>query len=802
MDRTLPQAQQSARTSVKPKITLSSYVEQVKRLTLDVWQQDICARLEKAFWLSRASFFNFQTVDIGAGPAYVIAPSGFKIDKEEFDKRKSLGTHAAVHAPPQFGKSIIISQAYPAWILGYDPVHRFRLATYNISHSKAFSEVVLNILRSPEHQALFPDPAGHVPNVVSTVKWFTNARRAVNDGQSSFTALGLQSGFVGTGADTLLMDDPYKSIEEALSEVIRDKTWRFYTDTAEPRLDDHSNAYIMFHRYHEDDIAGRAIATGVFELWRYAAIADGDYEDHETGRVFPDPLNRQPGEVLSPRKTPAYYERQQASPGVWNSQFQGRPTSIEGDFFNVKLLNEIDLKDVPRLVHEIRAWDNAATEGGGAYTAGVRMGFDSAGKVYISSVKREQVNTAGREALQLKTAEEDGLLVLQHGPRDPASAGKDVAFYFERMMSEAGYPVETTLVSGKKELRAYNFSLAVNRGDVFLVKGDWDIKAFRNELKNFPVGTYKDQVDAGSDGYNHLMRLFHQGLVVKSFTNTNLLGWSLFQKRFGVKVPEDWEVSAAIRIAADASKPSGWAIVTRAAEFAGLGEVVFIVASSRLYTDDPGRVIKGLQTALKRFTVKGEALAVWLGKQSADVVQLAAEKYGLGLTWFEDDADAGVPETNWYFQKVPALSPFTQTQGASHAYALIDDVQYDAPTDEDGQLSLRQDVIGWSYNEKGEPQPFGGITLDCVRMNLCAFALSATRMNKQQRIISQLPEHLKPEAVAAKLGQEGKDGFVETYWAAKHATNQIEKKEAASELEEKKAWARVRPQAKQRKWRS
>lgn len=300
-------ALESESSFAQPKVTFAAYAEQVKHIKLDVWQIDLCARLEKAFWLSRAEFFEFETVGIGAGVAYVVAPSGFKIAAEEFERRQGQGTRAAIHAMPQAGKSILISQAYPAWILGYDHLHRFRLATYNILHSARFSIVIKNILNSPEHRALFSDPAGHIPERCKAVEWSTNARIRLNDGQASFTALGLQSGFVGTGAETLLIDDPYKSYEEALSEVIREKTWRFHTDTASPRLTEQNNELIMFHRYHQDDMGGRAIASGEFDLWRYAAIADGDYVDEETGMTFPDPLNRKEGEYLTARRSPAFY---------------------------------------------------------------------------------------------------------------------------------------------------------------------------------------------------------------------------------------------------------------------------------------------------------------------------------------------------------------------------------------------------------------------------------------------------------------------------------------------------------------
>ncbi len=186
----------------------------------------------------------------------------------------------------------------------------------------------------------------------------------------------------------------------------------------------------------------------------------------------------------------------------------------------------------------VRAWDNAATEGAGAFTAGVRIGIAANGR--ICNVKRKQVGTAERTVLQHTTAAEDGLLVEIHGPQDPGSAGKDVAFQFEQELRVKGFNVTTSPVSGSKEMRAYPFSQAVNSGLVEVVDdGTWDIKAFTSELHNFPLSTYKDQVDAVSDGYSHVYRLFHRGLVIKSYDPlTNLVGWAPFGVKYGDKIPD------------------------------------------------------------------------------------------------------------------------------------------------------------------------------------------------------------------------------------------------------------------------
>lgn len=770
-----------------PKVPFKDYVEATKGLKCDVWQVDLCERLEIAFWCSQADRFSIPLIDIGTGPGYYVAPSGQKIDKDEFEGNKGKGTHAAIHAFPQAGKSIIISQAYPAWILGYHPAHRFRLATYNETHSIRFSGAIRRTLLSPEHRALFPDPAGFVPLRAKAKEWSTAAREAVNDAQSSFIALGLKTGLTGSGFDTLLMDDPYKSVEEALSEVVRESTWRFYDETARTRAQEHSNVFIMFHRYHQDDMGGRALATGLFTLWRYAAQADGDYVDDETGGIWPClPLGRKLGEYLTDRRSLAYYVEQQRNEQVWLSQFQGQPTAKTGNMFNVSLIKELPrtayASIAAKIVHWARSWDNAATQDGGAYTAGPLMGIDAAENVFVFDMRREQVGTAQRQALQRATAEADGKLVTIHIPIDPGSAGIDIAVQFEQEFTRDGFVVVAEPVSGSKEARAYNFSKAVNSSKVFFVEGDWDIKACKNELKFFPTSTYKDQVDALADGYNHLIKLLRRGLVVKTFSKTNLVEWSRFRARFGEKIPAIWEVDVGIRLAADASRPSGWVITTRAAENAHIGEAIFVVASGRMITSHLEPLVDAVKTALNRFCVKGEAQAStsWVRSDGPDVIQLASEKYGIALANFLDKPSAGIPETNWYFEDTEDQSPFYQAPdgspriGASHGYVLVDDLQLDEPTNEYGALSLRQDFDTWAFNENREPQPFAGVILDCVRMCLINFAMTATALTQFERREAKLKPELRDKEVKRKLGTPE---FIDAHYAREHALKGIQEEE-------------------------
>ena len=463
---------QREKEKAEPKpISLADFTELTTSHDLDAWQRHLCARLERL--------------------------------AEEKNQR------IVIHAPPQFGKTIILSQRFPAWLLARNPIVTIKLACYNITRAAKHSRVARDIMESRQYIEMFPSPELRLPSVTSGNEWSTAARLAKHDGQSSFKALGLITGFVGEGADLLLIDDPYASPEDARSEIINDKVCSFWPETAKPRLKPGANVVMMFHRYTEDDKAGRVLAEGGWEYIRYAAVADGDYVLPTTGQSWPDPLGRQEGEYLSSRFPPEWYADRETDGYTWLSQFQGRPSAKEGEFFKITKLETVEA--APANLRKCRAWDLASTKGAGAYTCGVLLGVDEKGIWYVLDVVRGQWSADEVRTQIRNTAIADGPSVKIHLPQDPGQAGKDQAEQMVRWL--AGFQVRAEPVTGSKETRAFSFAAQVNSGNVKVMNAPSWNKAFIEELRQFPRGKYKDQVDAGSDAFNELATggQFHQG---------------------------------------------------------------------------------------------------------------------------------------------------------------------------------------------------------------------------------------------------------------------------------------------------
>ncbi len=703
------------------QVPLVEYFERIKRLKADRWQHHFCNYLQNAV-----------------------------------ANRHLKATWAEFHAEAQLGKTTILSQAFKAWCLGHDPLWRAVLAMYNSSRSETHSDVVIQIMRSSMHLDIFPNKDSHLPSNVSKDGWSTNARRQLNDGQKSFNPVGLQSGITGSGFDWLTIDDPYKEPKDAFSETVRDNLARFWEYGVDPRLNPYSCIAAMFHRYSPDDFGGYLLNTGKFDYIRYATVADGPYVHDETGQRFNDPLGRVDGEYISPDRRPAsYYEDKRKNKQVWLSMFQGRPSSEEGEFFNISNLPILTPEDTAIRRQEctiiVRAWDGAATEDGGDYSVGSEMGMSADGRVTIFGGVRAQVESAGRDELQLKTAKRDGLSTVITFPDDPGAAGKTAVYHVQQLLK--GFTVSPRSTSGSKEDRARSFASAVNSGKVSFGSdiGDDFYKEAKKELRNFPLSDHDDIVDSCADGYNECYERMSKGLVIKSFGQNNLVTWQQFKDVYGLKIPKDWQVYAGVKVTPDSSTPNSAVIIARSSQLSEI-DALFIIAEYKEYTADFHDLFEWLKKALVYFCEANPKI-IFLHKDSESFKPTIQQKLGYGVRIFKGDVLDGITELNWHLRPTDGKSPFNAIEKASRLYGLVTDAQQMTALDADGLYNVRQESSTWGFDDKQRPNAIGGV-LDCLRMITYQFRPQATQMTTEQRIAQAIPMAVRETLKTAKTSSE------------------------------------------------
>jgi predicted phage terminase large subunit-like protein len=240
----------------------------------------------------------------------------------------------------------------------------------------------------------------------------------------------------------------------------------------------------------------------------------------------PDP--REEGGALWPSRFPLPFLRavQAQNPHDFAALYQQRPAPREGAMFKWAWFEGKYVDAVPADAKFVRYWDNAGTEGGGAYSCGVLMARSGV-RFYVVDVVRGQWSAGEREAVKKAVAKSDKqkyghVQIWQE--QEPGSGGKESAE--ATVQNLAGYSVHVERVTGDKVTRAEPFAAQCEAGNVYIVE-DQDAKRWNaeylQELTSFPSGKFKDQVDGSSGGFNKLA-LVSEGSVDQDVIDT-FQGW-------------------------------------------------------------------------------------------------------------------------------------------------------------------------------------------------------------------------------------------------------------------------------------
>jgi len=397
-----------------------------------------------------------------------------------------------IFLPPRHSKSELFSRLFSAYYLRRNPHHFVGINSYS-------ADLAYTLSRAAREN--FIKCGGVVKDDVAAVKHWETPEGG------GLWAAGVGGSITGKGFHLGIIDDPIKNAEEAASETIREKHKEWYSSTFYTRQEPDAAIVIIQTRWNEDDLSGWLLSEETQgeepENWHVVclpAIAEEPPKLPESCSLEKD--DRPIGEALCPeRYNEAKLSKIKARIGEYHfgALYQQRPTAKQGLFFHVDKLEVVDAAPVD--ARRVRGWDQAATAGGGDWTAGVKMSKDKDGLFYIEDVVRGRWDTASRDRTIVQTANMDGRACKQMGEQEPGSGGVKAAEQFVKML--AGVPVATEPATNAKAVRADPFSSQVNAGNVKLIAGAWN-KAFIEELRSFPHGKHDDQVDGGSLAFNEL----------------------------------------------------------------------------------------------------------------------------------------------------------------------------------------------------------------------------------------------------------------------------------------------------------
>lgn len=442
-----------------------------------------------------------------------------------------------MNVPPGFMKSLATNVFFPAWEWGprNQPWQKFIHASYAQHLMLRDNLRFRTLIESPTYQAYWgtrfrawDSDKTEAGRKIQPIEWGDywgprfklDPRQATkikiaNSGQGYKHAISTGSG-TGDRGSRVIVDDPH-SVKDSDSDAKRESQVRWFAETMPTRvLNKRSARIVIMQRVNEADISGHILEH--LSGWEVLCIPMEFEKDHPittTRRSWSgwrgDPRKKE-GELAWPERfdlemVEELKEQLRSHGGTYAEvgQLQQRPSPRVGGLFHADDFQIIDERP-DDIIFEVRAYDLAGSKRKTSpYTVGVRMGITSDGRVIVSDVERDRLTPHGVKKLLRQLAEADGPIVEISIPQDPGQAGMAQVHDFVRSLH--GYTVHYSPESGEKVVRARPFAAQCEARNVYLVKAPWN-RPYTREHGGFPSGKFKDQVDASSRAYGHLVEFF------------------------------------------------------------------------------------------------------------------------------------------------------------------------------------------------------------------------------------------------------------------------------------------------------
>lgn len=428
-------------------------------------------------------------------------------DHLEGISRGILKPRLIINVPPGSSKSTIVTVLWQAWEWGPLGRRHLRYVTTSFELGNVMRDTgkTRDLIKSEWFQSMWPETQLKTEGVKSFSNFDTGTRTGVAFGSVT-----------GKRGDRLLVDDPH-SLKGAESEVQRKSTTQLFIEGGLNRTNDWETSAIVvvMQRLHEDDLTGVLLARDFgfvhlmipmeFETARCCQTPLQVPDGAGGTRDWTDPRSYE-GELMDQGRVPPEAVAQQKKAGEypWAGQYQQRPAPREGGLFKVDLIQIVE--SCPGGGETVAGWDFAGSKRKTSpYSVRVLM-TRVGGDVYIRHVKRLRTTPTELERMLTATSIDDRNEVpdvIISLPQDPGQAGKAQKFRFAELLS--GFVFEITPETGDKVTRADPFAAQVGAERVFIVRGAWNAE-YLEELRGFPSGTYKDQVDASSRAYGKIVR--------------------------------------------------------------------------------------------------------------------------------------------------------------------------------------------------------------------------------------------------------------------------------------------------------
>lgn len=228
----------------------------------------------------------------------------------------------AVSLPPRAGKSYITT-LFCAWLLGNEPTESVMRNTCTATLARKLSRDTRDVVQSEKFREVFPEVAMSADNA-AVDGWSLDTSRNVG-----YFGQGVGGTIIGFGASKVaITDDLFKSIEEAMSETVKEKTLSWLHGTHESRMEKGCASIDIGTRWTRDDVIGTRSKEGFYDVEIVVPALD------ENGNSFCE-------DVMSTEEYHAKRERTEES--IWSAEYMQEPVDAKGRLFeNIRTFNELE----------------------------------------------------------------------------------------------------------------------------------------------------------------------------------------------------------------------------------------------------------------------------------------------------------------------------------------------------------------------------------------------------------------------------------------------------------------------------
>lgn len=391
-----------------------------------------------------------------------------------------------INIPPRYGKSLIASVAFPAFVLGHNPHAEVICASYAQSLSEKMARDTRRLMNTPFYRSCFATELASTRERLSELKTAEGGSRLATSVEGTLT---------GRGGNFIIIDDALKP-SDAPSDTKREHVngWFDSTVTSRPNNKETDAIVVIMQRLHEDDLAGHLIAQGHWEVLSLPGIAEQPEEWTIDTRITTRTFRRAEGEALHPaRESLETIAETRAGMTAYDfaAQYQQRPAPAGGGEIRAEWFRYYDPQDPPAFIRKVQCWDTAATDHARSdYSACITLGEARDRQYYVIDSYRgrllyPELKRKVRELADLHGVEN---VVIEKCPTSEA--------LIEELKREGFFKIYPVKPKGTKYERILARTALIEAGRVWLPDQAHWVAGLLHEAVMFPNGHHDDQIDA------------------------------------------------------------------------------------------------------------------------------------------------------------------------------------------------------------------------------------------------------------------------------------------------------------------